>query len=98
MDGLRLPKPLQRKHNKALLLSDFGGTTHGQSKNADSAGITPGGGLLASRANAARNKAIVLLTHLAGMRVCSLANVQNEQAFADRIFAAMVCLQPEEVT
>jgi hypothetical protein len=29
-----LPRPNQRKHNKALLLCDFGGTAHGQSKNA----------------------------------------------------------------
>jgi hypothetical protein len=45
MDGLRLPKPNQRKHNKALLLCDFKGAEHGQSKNAYSAGIAPGAGL-----------------------------------------------------
>jgi hypothetical protein len=45
MNGLRLPKPNQRKHNKALLLCDFGGKAHGQSKNAYSAGIAPGAGL-----------------------------------------------------
>ena len=72
MDGLRLPKPNQRKQTVALYLLLLGAQMT-QAKTLTAAELRRATDYIATRPHAARNRAMLLTTHLAGLRVGEVA-------------------------
>jgi integrase/recombinase XerD len=72
LDGLRLPKPNQRKQTVALYLLLLGAQM-AQAKTLTAAELRRATDYIATRPHAARNRAMLLTTHLAGLRVGEVA-------------------------